>query len=241
MFDKPVQESELVQYRTCIKSRAERVPLQYITGEVEFYGLPFKVTPAALIPRPETELLVEKILAIAATFDPATKILDIGCGSGIIPVCLAKHLPQAIISAIDISEDAIALAKQNAELNSVQDRINFMNLDVHDASVDALGTFNMIVSNPPYVSKEEFGTLQAEIIKYEPAIAVTDSADGYSFYRLITEKCSGLLNTGGSLLFEMGLGQANTITGILRENGFTDIVNYKDYQQIERVILGKKA
>lgn len=241
MFDKPLQEAELTQYRSCIKQRAERMPLQYIMGEVEFYGFPFKVSPAALIPRQETEILVERANALAAAAFTEPHILDIGCGSGIIPVSLARLLPAAKLSAVDISPEAIALSKENAELNSVADRITFYTADVSSIGVAHVGTFDMIVSNPPYVSKEEFATLQEEIVKYEPSIAVTDSGDGYTFYRIIVEKSRQLLNNGGFLLFEMGMGQSETIARIMEENEFSEIIVHKDYQNIDRVIQGKKA
>jgi release factor glutamine methyltransferase len=241
MFDKPIQEAELTQYRSCIKQRAERMPLQYIMGEVEFYGFPFKVSPAALIPRQETEILVEKANALATAAFTEPRILDIGCGSGIIPISLARLLPNAKLSAVDISTEAIALSRQNAELNSVTDRIIFYTADIAAVDAGQTGTFDMIVSNPPYVSKEEFPTLQEEIVKYEPAIAVTDSGDGYSFYHLITEKSKQLLNSGGYLLFEMGIGQSEKITGLLEANGFSEIIVHKDYQNIDRVIQGKRS
>ena len=240
MFDKPLQEAELALYRTLIKKRGERVPLQYLLGEVEFYGMPFNINPSALIPRPETELLVEKCLEKGKLIDDPL-ILDIGCGSGIIAICIAKHLPHAKLDALDISEDAIALSKENAEKNAVSEQINFFQTDIKNGDAKLQGSYDIIVSNPPYVSKEEYLTLQEEIVKYEPACAVTDSADGYTFYRLIAERSAQLLKSNGLLFFEMAMDQSTQISEIMASNNFTDLIIYKDYQDIDRVIQGRKS
>ncbi len=239
MFDKPIQETELTTMRELLRKRGERVPLQYLLGEVEFYGLPFNITPAALIPRPETELLVEKCLDAGKLLENPS-ILDIGCGSGIIAVCIAKHLSSATLDALDISVDAIALAKENAEKNSVHERISFIQADIKDGSARLQNNYDIIVSNPPYVSKEEYVTLQEEIVKHEPSFAITDSDDGYSFYRLIAAKSAELLKSNGLLFFEMGKDQSEQIREIMISNNFTDVIIYKDYEAIDRVIQGRK-
>lgn len=239
MFDKPVQEGELTQYRELIKKRGERMPLQYITGEVEFYGLSFCCEPAALIPRSETELLVEKCIEIMKPAGSA-KILDIGCGSGNIAISLAFNLPDTSIDALDISGDAIELASRNESRILPASRINFINCDINSFDDSVSNVYDMIVSNPPYVSKEDYSGLQEEILSFEPNIAVTDFGDGYSFYKLISKKSQSLLKQGGYLVFEMAQGQTVKISDMMTENGFGNIEVFKDLQNIDRIIKGTK-
>ncbi len=239
MFDKPVQESEINTFREFVKKRGERVPLQYLIGDVEFYGLKFKTTKDALIPRPETELLVEKCLESAKGI-PNARILDIGCGTGNILISLCVNLENASGIAIDISDSALLLAAENAAIHLMEDRISFRKKDVLNENCDDLGQFDFIVSNPPYVKQSDYLTLQEEIIKYEPAIAVTDYGDGYTFYRRIITISKDILKTGGTLFFEMAQDQSDTIRELLMENNFSDIVVYRDLQGIERVIKGLK-
>ncbi len=239
MFDKPVKETELTAYREFVKQRGERVPLQYLVGDVEFYGLKFKTAKGALIPRPETELLVEKCLEAAVSF-PDARILDIGCGSGNIVISLCANLENSSITAIDISEDALSLAVENAKAHILSERISFKKKDVLNEDCADLGQFDIIVSNPPYVKQADYAALQEEIVKYEPSIAVTDYADGFTFYRRIITLAEKLLNPRGILFFEMARDQTETIMELMRENNFTDIAVYKDLQSIERVIRGVK-
>ena len=238
-FDQPLKENEISLYREYIARRGKFEPLQYITCEVEFYGLNFKVSSAVLIPRPETEILVELIINKYKD-KPGLTVLDIGTGSGNIPVALAKNLPGSKIVTIDISEEALIVAKQNAELNGVTENIEFIQQDIFNNSFPNNFHFDLIVSNPPYVEKNEYGNLQEEIVNYEPRIAVTDEGDGYSFYKRIVEISKIHLKPGGELYFEMAKGQSNQITSILESSGLKEIKIIKDYLQIERVICGEK-
>lgn len=238
-FDQPLKEVEISLYREYIARRGKFEPLQYITGEVEFYGLNFKVSPAVLIPRPETEILVESIINKYKD-KPGLKVLDVGTGSGNIPITLAKYLHDSRIVTIDISDDALIVAKQNAELNEVTENIEFIQKDVFSNSFPNNFLFDLIISNPPYVEKNEYGNLHEEIVNYEPRIAVTDENDGFSFYKRIAEISKTLLKPGGELYFEMAKGQSNYITSILENSGLQEITIIKDYQQIERVICGAK-
>jgi release factor glutamine methyltransferase len=238
LFDRPLKENEVLQYRELLKKRGSFVPLQYIVGNVEFYGLEFKVDSSVLIPRPETELLVETI--IEENKNTNLKILDIGTGSGIIAIALAKSLGQPELFAIDISEAALENAKKNAIKNDVTDRIKFLQLDVRSELSLSEEWFDIIVSNPPYISKDEFPKLQAELRVFEPAIALTDYSDGLSFYRSISAKAAGLLKNKGKVYFEVGKDQSNLVKKIMEENGFINIKIKKDFQEIERIISGEK-
>lgn len=235
-FDKPLSEQEKNKYRNFLERRGKFEPLQYILGNCEFYGLRFNVNPSVLIPRPETELLVESVIE-NVNKNTKIRIVDIGTGSGNIAIALAKNLPEAEIRAIDISNEAIEVAKKNAELNQVQTQINFLNVDINNLEND---NFNVIVSNPPYVSKKDYPNLQKEIMQYEPPIALTDNSDGLEFYRNISNAASKMLVKGGKLFFEIGQGQSKEVKEIMTENKFKNIQIKKDYSQIDRVIFGEK-
>lgn len=237
-FDQPLKIEETNTYREFIARRGKREPLQYITGKVEFYGLNFNVNSAVLIPRPETEILVETIINNYKE-SANLKILDVGTGSGNIPISLAKNMNVQIIS-VDISENALQTAKENALMNNVEDKIEFIKKDIFENGIFAENEFDIIVSNPPYVEVEEYNMLQEEIVAYEPRIAVTDENNGYSFYNRISEVSIKCLKTGGRLFFEMAKGQSENIKSILENNELTNIKIVKDYQQIDRVIYGEK-
>ncbi|MGE5807310.1 MAG: peptide chain release factor N(5)-glutamine methyltransferase, partial [Ignavibacteria bacterium] len=199
--------------------------------------LKFKVNSSALIPRPETEILVETIIEFNGN-NPA-EILDIGTGSGNIAVSLAKNLPQLSITAIDISKDAINLAGENIKLNGVRN-VRLIQYDILNPGKNVFKEkFDIIVSNPPYVSSEEFSDLAPELKVYEPKDALTDFSDGLKFYREISRNAKNLLKPEGKIFFEMGKGLHENIKEILEKNGFKKIQIKKDLQNIERVIFGE--
>lgn len=238
-FDRPLSETELQKYREQIKRRGSFEPLQYITGKVEFYGLELKVNPSVLIPRPETELLVENILN---QFSKEKKpiILDIGCGSGNIAIALAANLPAAKIVSTDVSAEALKVAEENSERHKVSDRIKFVKHNILVNDLNNFPKFDCVVSNPPYVSKESFSSLQREIKDFEPRIAVTDNSDGYTFFRTIIEKARAKLKEDGKLFFEIAQGQSEEVQEIMMKNNYINIGVIKDYQNIDRVIFGEK-
>lgn len=239
-FDRPLTEQEKQAYRELIQRRGKFEPLQYITGRVDFYGMDFSITPDVLIPRPETEFLIE---ILVSRFDNGAplKILDIGCGSGVIPVTLARFFKNADITSVDISVPALDCAKKNAEKFQVEKNISFELLDILSPEAGRrLPEFDIIISNPPYVPVKEFSNLQEEIIRYEPRGAVTDGADGLTFYRKITSLAREKLTPGGTLMFEMGMGQSGDIKIMFEENAFSGIEIIKDLQRIDRVIFGRK-
>jgi release factor glutamine methyltransferase len=236
-FDRPLGDDEVLIYRTFLKRRGEYEPLQYIIGSVEFYGLPFKVDPSVLIPRPETEILVEEIINNSKKKNDL-KILDIGTGSGNIAVSLAHHIPGAKIVATDISKESLLLASENSSINKTENQVQFI---LDDILLNELkeNEFDLIVSNPPYISKEDFKDLPPELKVYEPKHALTDDANGLFYYKQIAVKAKILLKKNGSVYFEVGKGQSGEVKKILEENNFSEIMIKNDYLNIERVIRGK--
>ena len=222
--------------------RSQGVPLQYILGETEFFGLMFQVDERALIPRPETEILVEMVLKSAAG---QMKILDIGTGSGCIAVSLAKFLPEAQIDALDVSFEALSLAKENALINSADKNINFLQSDLFSVfkknnANNRLRSYDIIISNPPYVRSGDINGLQKELA-YEPRMALDGGADGLDFYRRVIAEAGNFLNKEGLLFLEIGFSQGEDIEKIVfAGNDFAVDEIIKDYSGIERVMIMSK-
>ena len=237
-FDKPLGSQEIEKYREFIKRRGNFEPLQYITGKVEFYGLELMVNSSVLIPRPETELLVENILNVLPKEGEFT-ILDIGCGSGNIAIALAVNLVLSKFICTDNRDDALLVAKENAEKYSVEGKIKFKNHNILKEDLNNFPQIDIIVSNPPYVSRENFKSLQKEIKDFEPKSAVTDDGDGYTFFREISGKALNKLKEGGRLFFEISEGQSVGVKEIMKKNNFINIRVIKDYQNIVRIISGE--
>jgi release factor glutamine methyltransferase len=224
-----------------IKRRVSGEPLQYILGETEFMGLEFKVNPDVLIPRPETEILVEELIQLVQNFSfvpQNTRVLDVGTGSGCIAVSLAKFLPGLKMHALDISIKALEVARDNALANDV--KIDFILSDLFNSPALKPQGYDIIVSNPPYISKAEIKDLPVEV-KYEPAIAWHGGRDGLDFYRRIIPGADNYLRKNGFLALEIGFDQIEAIKNIfLSVPNFKIIKVIKDYSQIERVIIAKK-
>jgi release factor glutamine methyltransferase len=238
-FDQPLKETEIIKYRDWISRRGKFEPLQYIIGKVEFYNLLFNVTPDVLIPRPETEILIETIVNRFQGKENL-KILDIGVGSGNISVALAKNLSGCEITGIDVSEKAVLVAKENIIANECDSKIKLENIGIENYSANGF-LFDIVVSNPPYVSKSEFITLQKEIVEYEPSIAVTDSSDGLYFFRTIADISKDILKKEGCLFMEIGKGQHDVVRNILVENCFNNVHFVNDLQEIERIAVGEMS
>lgn len=237
MFERPLQETEINVYREYLKRRGRREPLQYILGKVEFMGFEMRVNPAVLIPRPETELLVEEVIRLLQNI-PNPRILDIGSGSGNISIAIAKNLESAKVTGIDKDPAAVQTAIQNAELAGVKDRVDFNLLNAEEMQGKLEEQFDIVVSNPPYVSAQDYKTIQSEVRDFEPPYAVTDYSDGYTFYRIIPPQAKKLLKRPGFIAFEAAQGQSEEVKRLLSENGYSDINIIKDLSGIERIITG---
>ncbi len=240
--DRSLTQREMSAFKRCLKRRVAREPLQYILGETEFMSLPFVVDENVLIPRPETEILVEKTIEICkekfASKD-RIEILEFGSGSGCISVSLAKYLENARITSLDISKDALKVAEKNAVLNGVDDRIQFINQDFTSSKIIKYfpEKFDVLVSNPPYVSPADFEDLPEEIKNYEPAVALSDNQDGLSFYRKIAELSSELIKASGFLMLELGLGQMKEVKDIFLKTCFYNVNTFQDLNEIERILF----
>jgi release factor glutamine methyltransferase len=238
----PLAPDAAATFCDLVERRLAGEPIQYITGEAEFYGLPFRVNRDVLIPRPETEHLVEKAMALAQrlrlTWAPYPRIVDVGTGSGAIAVALAHALPFAKITATDISAAALAVAKDNAARVGVADRVRFFEADLLDPATH--GPFDMVVSNPPYVPESDRATLDVEVRNYEPAQALFAGDDGLAIYRRLLPQAFRVLIGSGILLLEIGYGQQEAIQALLRKEGFVGIEFFADLQGIPRMAVAQR-
>ena len=227
--------------RALARKRRSGVPLQYLTGKQEFMGLDFEVGPQVLIPRPDTEILVEEAISDLKNRG-ALSILDIGTGSGAIAVSLAKYLPLSNVYAVDISKDAIEMARKNAESNGVSQRIDFLLGNLFEPFELIGEKVDVLVSNPPYIPAGDIDSLQREVAVYEPRGALDGGLDGLDFYRTIVEKAQRFLKNGGMIYLEVGSGQADAVENLLKkvkcggESCYNNILRIKDLAGIERVV-----
>lgn len=240
--EQTVSEGDYKSFLRLIERRANGEPLQYITGHQEFYGIDFIVSPDVLIPRPETEFLVERVIALAETIeDEQPLIVDIGTGSGCIAVAVAMHAPRARLIAIDVSEAAIDLAKRNAERHSVQERIEFRAGDLLTPLVGLKGSIDILASNPPYVIEGRTELIQREVRDWEPRIALFGGSDGLEFYRRLLLEGLDFVRPGGFMVVEIGYGQFDAITEMIAASSW-ELVDYRrDLQGIPRTITVRKT
>jgi release factor glutamine methyltransferase len=231
-------EQAVARFEEMVGQRAARMPLAYILGRREFYSIELKINSSVLIPRPETETLVTAALDFVAAREQL-RILDIGTGSGAIAIALALRALSAQIVATDISPAALAVARSNADSFGADGRIDFILADCWSpiGSAAALGRFDVIVSNPPYIADAELDVLEPEVRLYEPRVALTAGPDGLAFYRRIAKGLAGHLALGGGVLLELGFGQAQAVAGILRAAGMESVTLINDLAGIPRVAL----
>lgn len=235
-FERPLAEPELAQLRDMVKRRAMREPLQYILGEAHFYKRAFEVTPAVLIPRPETELLVEEALRRGHSL----RCLDIGTGSGCIGISIALERPETEVVAIDSSREALEVARRNAERLGARN-ITFHHTDFFDdEGMRSLGSFDLIVSNPPYIAAADLATLQPEVRDHEPHLALTDGGDGLRFFRRFIELSPRLLRDESSFFMEIGYGQGQPLASMFRKVGF-EVDLLTDLDRVERILWAQKT
>ena len=230
--ERVLSEDEAARLAALVRRRQQGEPIAYIVGQREFFGLPFQVTPAVLIPRPDTELIVELVLERLA---PRARLLDMGTGSGAIAVAVAHTRPDALVSALDVSEDALAVARANAAANGVQ--VRFLRSDWFTALGDEV--FDLIASNPPYIAARDEHLAQGDL-RFEPSGALTDFADGLSALRTIVSSAPAHLVADGWLLLEHGYDQAAAVRGLLTDAGYAEVQSWRDLGGIERVSGGRR-
>lgn len=235
-----VDDEKFKKYMELIKRRKYNEPVSYITGNREFMSLNFFVKKGVLIPRPDTECLVEEVInRMKDVKDPV--IADVGCGSGAISVSLAKNLPSSSVYALDISDTALEVTGINAERNGVGERVHAVKSDIFSSfDISFEGKFNAIVSNPPYIKKDEIPKLMNDVKDYEPYEALCGGDDGLKFYRKITSGAVKYLKKNGILAYEIGYDEGEDVKSILIQNGFSDVVCKKDLAGLDRVVVGTK-
>ncbi len=244
-FNQPLSDDLTTEYESLMARRAAGEPVQYITGQQEFFGLEFEVTPDVLIPRPETELIIEEVIrlvqqkaAIHPDWHPV--IVDVGTGSGCIAVTLARELEticdEATIIATDISATALQITRRNAAKHGLAERIEFREMNLLD-DFPAQPFADFIISNPPYIAESEMPGLPREVRDWEPRGALTDFADGLSFYRRLLKDAPALLNAGGHLMCEIGCGQAEAIRAMTDEKVWDEVRILADLQAIPRTLV----
>lgn len=234
-FSEQLTSEALEKYQALINRRTTGEPLQYITGRQEFFGLEFMVTPDVLIPRPETELLVEEMLRLAQGINQPL-IIDVGTGSGCIAISLARELEGAKVIAIDISVGALRVARSNAQKHELQNQVAFIEGDLF-SGIEAGTKADLIVSNPPYIAAEELPGLQREVRDWEPKTALTDFGDGLEFYRRLLREAPAYLKPGGHFICEMGYRQSAKIQALVDRNIWTAPTILQDLQGIERIMV----
>jgi release factor glutamine methyltransferase len=237
-FERALTEADLERIRPLVRRRGQHEPVQYIVGETDFGGLKLKVDRRALIPRPETELLVE-FVGSAATPAPAA-ILDLGTGSGAIALALAKHFPEAKVTALDSSEDALALARENAASTGLAERVTFLHSSWFQ-QLPADARFELIVANPPYLSAEETAATAPEVREFEPAAALTSAGpEGLADLETILRGAPRYLAAGGLLALETGIAQHPTLLRLANESGFSRVESRQDLTKRDRFVLAWK-
>lgn len=239
-LERPLVESELSAIRALVARRRAREPIAYILGEREFYGRPFEVSRDVLIPRPDTETLVEQTLLLVRAGAPDGPLLDLCTGSGAVAVTLAAELPGRTVVATDISPSALTVAGRNAERNAVSERLELRVGDLFGALREG-ERFALITVNPPYIGAHEMAGLDADVRDYEPQLALDAGADALSFYRRIAAEAGSFLVNGGALLVEVGHTQAAEVAALFAAQGFRDVRSARDLSGIERVVLARYA
>ena len=235
-FEEPLSQSQLATLRSWVKRRLEREPLQYITGFCDFYGREFSVNEHVLIPRPETERLIDTALEKVKGLD-SPSILDIGAGSGCIATTLGLEILGSTVLGIDVSEDAIGIANKNKEKLEAEN-VSFQKMNILEQQPE--GEFDVLVSNPPYIPKGEMDGLMKDVKDFEPTVALTDQKDGLIFYKRFAEVGKEVVKSGGWIILEVGLeDHPSAVKNIFSESGFPDTELIKDYNGDDRVLVIK--
>lgn len=226
------------RFRDLLARRLKGEPVAYLIGEWEFYGLTLDVCRDVLIPRPDTETLVERGILFVRDLPDGTRVLDLCAGSGCIGLAVAAQAPNARVVLGEWSDAALKICRQNIRRNSLSGRVVPMQVDAREKPERSLGEFQCIISNPPYIPRADISGLDVSVRDYEPHLALDGGDDGLDFYRSISEKWKACLVPGGRLYFEVGIGQADSVLRIMRTQGFGDIQVVKDLHDIPRVVFG---
>lgn len=237
--DKPVSEELTARVDMAVDRYLAGEPLPYVLGEWTFYGLNLYVSPDVLIPRDDTCAVAELAIHRGLFLDQNPRILDLCCGSGCIGLAIASRLKDARVTLADLSGPALSVARKNIQRNHMGGRVSCVQVDAMEAPPAFLGKFDMIVSNPPYVTASEMEELPDSVKKYEPHMALFGGTDGLNFYRAITKNFRDLLKPGGFLCYEFGMGQGDAVCAILEENGFTVLERTLDFNERERAVLAQ--
>lgn len=237
--DKPVSEELTARVDMAVDRYLAGEPLPYVLGEWTFYGLDLYVSPDVLIPRDDTCAVAELAIHRGLFLDQNPRILDLCCGSGCIGLAIASRLKDARVTLADLSGPALSVARKNIQRNHMGGRVSCVQVDAMEAPPTFLGKFDMIVSNPPYVTASEMEELPDSVKKYEPHMALFGGTDGLNFYRAITKNFRDLLKPGGFLCYEFGMGQGDAVCAILEENGFTVLERTLDFNERERAVLAQ--
>jgi release factor glutamine methyltransferase len=233
-MDRPLSAAELADIRALVKRRRMREPVAYILGHRDFYGRTFEVSPAVLVPRPDTETLVERALGRLGEA-PVERVLDLCTGSGIIAVTLAAECPELQVDGTDASEEALEVARRNAERHGVADRVRWMQGDLFDAVPEGQ-RYGLVTANPPYVAEADLDRLAPEITEWEPRLALAAGPDGLDVLRRMAAGLGRVLTPGGTVLVELGQGQAGAVSAAFESHGVTPVGVHRDLGGIERVI-----
>lgn len=238
-FDRPLREAELETMRAYVARRGKREPLQYILGQTQFHEISVKCDPRALIPRPETEQLVERIVDLGPEIDESFRILDMGTGTGVIGLALAMHFPRSQVVATDKSPEALELAKENALHCGLQNRVEFIQSNWFSELGD-LEPFDLIVANPPYLSEKELAEAESEVKDFEPVSALVAGDGGKEDLLIIIEGAFSRLADGGSLWLETGIDQHDSLLKACEEAGYAESESMKDWSGRPRFVRAKK-
>jgi release factor glutamine methyltransferase len=236
--DRPLEAKELTELRDMVKRRRAREPIAYLRGQREFYGRNFRVDKRVLIPRPETEVLVEVALRRSRVRALSMRVLDLCTGSGCVAITIARECPTATVLATDISKDALVLARENAQRLGAH-RVGFVESDLARALPDA-SRFDLITANPPYIASGELEGLMADVRDFEPKLALDGGADGLDFYRRIAEEVPRLMADGACLVLEVGFGEADDVAKLLLDSKFRDVEVALDHAGIPRIVSARR-
>ena len=227
------------QVEELIRRRLAGEPVAYLIGEWEFYGIPLDISRDVLVPRSDTEVLASLAIDLLQKAGEGARLLDLCAGSGCVGLAAAVHAPQSRVVLADWSEEALRICRQNVRRNGLNARVTCVRADAREAAPSALWDFDVIACNPPYIPSGDIDGLDADVKDYEPRMALDGGPDGLDFYRAIAGKWQSALRLGGTLLFEVGMGQAPAVEDILAQNGFTGINTYPDTRGIWRVVEGR--